>query len=57
MVSHNTAEEALQEIRDVTRLRHLRLRPRNLDGSLDMRCKANKAFKKDETVTAYFDPE
>ena len=57
MVSHKTAEEVLQEIRDVSRLRHLRLRPRNLDGSLDLRCKANRGFKRNETVTAYFDPQ
>ena len=47
----------MEEIRDFKRLKHLRLRPLNLDGSLDLRCKVNKAFKKDGIVTAYFDPK
>ena len=56
-MSHKTSEEALAEIRDVSRLRHLRLRPRNQDGSLDLRCKANKGFERGDGVTAYFDPQ
>ena len=55
--SHSNADVVLDEIRDVRRLKHLRLRPRNLDGTLDLRCKVNKGFKKDEEVSDYFSPK
>ena len=44
MESKPQAFKDLVEIRDVQRLKHLKLRPRNLNGSLNLRCKVNRAF-------------
>ena len=55
--SHSASEEALAEIRDASRLMYLRLRPRNLDGGLDLRAKANKGFTRYDDITAYYHPQ
>ena len=57
MESKKAAKQVLDEIRDYRRLKHLRLRPRNLDGSLNLSCKVNRAFTKHQQVSDYYDPE
>ena len=57
MESKKAAKQVLDEIRDYRRLKHLRLRPRNLDCSLNLSCKVNRAFSKHQQVSDYYDPE
>ena len=57
MDTKTTAWKVLEEMRDVHHLKHLRLRPRNFDGSLDLRCKANRGFTKADKVTDYYEPD
>ena len=56
MEAKTRAQQVLDEIRDARRLKHLRLRPRNLDGSLNLSCKVNRAFGKHDQVSDYYDP-
>ena len=55
--SYSASNEALAEIRDTKRLFHLRLRPRNMDGSLDLRAKVNKGFTKYDNISDYYSPQ
>ena len=57
MADHETAESVLAELRDTARLGHLTRRPRCADGTLDMRCRANKGLSNHARVTDYYDPE
>ena len=56
MAEHETARKILEEIRDPTRLGHLRRRPRCADGTLDMRHKVNKGLSKLEMTAEFYDP-
>ena len=39
------------------RLFHLRQRPRNKDGSLDLRAKANRGFTQYDDISDYYAPQ
>ena len=56
MADQETARKILEEIRDPTRLGHLRRRPRCADGSLDMRYKVNRGLSKLEMAAEFYDP-
>ena len=57
MEAQTQANSVLAEIREGSTLAHLRRRARCPDGSLDMRHRANKAFRKDSLVSDFYDPE
>ena len=56
MADHETARKIMEEIRDPTRLGHLRRRPRCADRTLDMRHKVNKGLSKLEMTAEFYDP-
>ena len=56
MDSKPSAAQMLAQIRSHKVLFHLRRRPRNHDGSLDMRSNVNKGFTKGDKVTDFYDP-
>ena len=57
MADDETARKIFDEIRDPTRLGHLRRRPRCTDGSLDMRHKVNRGLSKLEMAAEFYDPD
>lgn len=56
MDSKPSAAQMLEQIRNHKVLFHLRRRPRNQDGSLDLRSKVNKGFTKGDKVSDFYDP-
>ena len=56
MESKSKADKEMAVIRNFKYLRGLKLRHRNKDGSLDIRCAENKGFAKGQEVSDYYNP-